>query len=198
MKSKDVLKILRVTRPTLTAYIKSGKITGKKLANGSYDYDEESIYAFIGKPVPTVGRKNVIYARVSTAKQKQDLANQVLQLIDYCNEKDICCEKVYQEVASGIDFDRKQFNDLIEAVTTNTIKNIYITYKDRISRLSFMTLENLFKKFNTNIIVINDKSDNNDEDDLFEELLGVIHLFSMKTYSSRRKQFKKKIHENLI
>jgi len=49
MKSEEVLKILGITRPTLTSYIKTGKIIGNKLPNGYYDYNEESVYKFLGK-----------------------------------------------------------------------------------------------------------------------------------------------------
>ena len=67
MKSKDVLKLLKVTRATLTAYVKSEKIKVTKLSNGYYDYDDKSVFAFLKKDV----RTNVIYARVSTNKQKK-------------------------------------------------------------------------------------------------------------------------------
>ena len=198
MRSHEVLKLLGVTRPTLTSYIKSGKIKGTKLSTGMYDYDEQSIYDFLGITRPRPDRSNIIYARVSTQKQKQDLANQVLQLIDHCETNDITYTKIYQEVSSGIDFNRKQFSDLLEQVIENKIDNIFITYKDRISRLSFMTLESLFKKFDTNIIVINDTEDSTDEDDLLEELQGIIDLFSMKMYSSQRKVMMKKIKQNIL
>jgi len=197
MKSKEVLKLLNVTRATLTSYIKSGKITGTKLPNGYYDYNEESIYNFFGKPSTFINRVNIIYARVSTYKQKNDLANQVLQLIEYCNNTNIKYDKVYQEIASGINFDRNQFSQLVKLVINNKINNIYITYKDRISRLSFITLENMFKQFGTNIIVINNITNTSEENDLFEELINIIHLFSTKTYSKRHKKILNNIKNNV-
>lgn len=186
MKSKDVLKLLNVTRPTLTAYVKTGKILVNLLPNGYYDYDDDSVYKFIGKDKYDFQRINIIYARVSTYKQKNDLGNQVLQLIDYCNDNNIKYDKVFKEIASGIDFDRKEFSELMNLVINNKVNNIYITYKDRISRLSFLTMENLFKHFGTKIIVINDNKNANDKDDLFEELMNIVHLFSTKLYSSRK------------
>ena len=190
MKSAEVLKLLQITRPTLTNYVQNGKLKVTKLGNGYYDYDDASVYKFLGQPIPDSDRTNIIYCRVSTYKQKNDLANQVLQVIDYCNTKNIPYNKVYQETASGIDFDRPEFAKLINDVINKKIRTIYITYKDRLSRLSFLTLESMFKQFGTEIIVINDKAiDNkNIEDDLFEELISIIHLFSTKIYSSRRKK----------
>lgn len=185
MKSAEVLKLLNITRPTLCSYVKRGLIKVIKLGNNYYDYDENSIYEFLNKPNPNLNKRiNVIYCRVSTYKQKEDLKRQVIHVVNYCNNNNISYDNVYSEIASGIDFDRKEFSKLLNEVFNYKINNIYITYKDRISRLSFMTLENIFKQFNTNIIIINnsDKSNNNE---LFEEMLNIIHLFSTKMYSKR-------------
>lgn len=68
MRASEVLNLLNITRPTLTKYVKEGKIKVTVKASGQYDYDEESVYAFFNKGVE---RQTVIYARVSTAKQKK-------------------------------------------------------------------------------------------------------------------------------
>jgi len=193
MKSAEVLKLLKVSRTTLCSYVKLGKIKVTKLGNGYYEYNNDSVYDFLGIENPNSERINIIYCRVSTYKQKNDLANQIFQVINYCNSNNIIYNKIYQEIASGIDFDRHEFSKLIDDVINKKIDKIFITYKDRLSRLSFLTLENMFKQFGTQIIVINNKINNNIEDDLFEELISIIHLFSTKIYSTRRK----KINNNL-
>jgi predicted site-specific integrase-resolvase len=203
MKSAEVLKLLNITRVTLSSYVKLGKIKVIKKGNGCYDYDEDSIYAFLNITKPKQERVNVIYCRVSTYKQKNDLANQITNIINYCNDNNIKYDKIYNEIASGIDFDRKEFSNLINQVINNKINNIFITNKDRISRLSFLTLENMFKKFGTSIIVINDIDKHTTyENELFEELINIIHLFSTKMFSNRRKQIiddvKNKLDKNNI
>jgi predicted site-specific integrase-resolvase len=185
MKSVEVLKLLNITRVTLSSYVKSGKIKVTRKGNGYYNYDEESVYSFLNIEKPKTERSNIIYCRVSTYKQKNDLANQITNIINYCNENNIKYNKIYNEIASGINFDRKEFSILVNDVINNKINNIYITNKDRISRLSFITLENMFKKFGTNIVVINDIDKHiSYEDELFEELINIIHLYSTKMYSS--------------
>lgn len=47
MKGKKVLKLLQVTRPTLCSYVKKGIIKTKRLPNGFYEYDEESVYKLL-------------------------------------------------------------------------------------------------------------------------------------------------------
>ena len=191
MKSGQVLKTLRITRPTLAKYIKEGYIKGKLLPNGQYDYDTNSVYSFLNKGFT---RKTVIYARVSTAKQKPDLENQVNTLISYMNEKGIGVDEVYKDIKSGMHFDRKGFNELLDAVMNNEIEKVYITYKDRFARLSFDLMVKLFSNFGTEIVVIN-KIENNQEKELYEDLMSVIHSFSMKLYSGRRKKLKEEIKD---
>ena len=85
MKAKQVLSILKISRATLYNYTKDGKIKAKLLDNGYYDYDEDSVYKIIKKDM----RTNVIYARVSTYKQKNDLQNQIDKIKVHCNTNNI-------------------------------------------------------------------------------------------------------------
>lgn len=147
MKSKEVLRLLGVTRVTLSTYVKTGKIKATLLANGFYDYHDDSVYAFLG----ISERVNVIYARVSTYKQKNDLKRQVKKLTSYCNKNDIFIDHIYQDISSGIDLDRPQFSKLLQSVFDKKIDTVYITYRDRISRLSFLTIKSIFKKFGTKL-----------------------------------------------
>lgn len=187
MKAKEVLKLLNISRITLYNYVKSRKITVRKRDNGYYDYDNESVYKLLKED----NRKIILYARVSTYKQKNDLDNQVSQLVDYCKANNIMYSKIYREISSGIDLDRNQLNILIDDVIHYKVKSIYITHNDRLTRLSFRTLNNIFKRFHTEIISINN---NNNEvyDEVFEELVSLIHIYSTRIYSHRQNKFKKK------
>ena len=127
MKSAKVLKILHVSRQTLVQYV-------KKKPNGTYDYNDDDVYRKAGLAAE---RMNVIYSRVSTAKQKNDLDNQEKTLIDYCNKNGIKVSKSYKDIASGMNFDRKQFRQLLDEILNFKVSRLYITYKDRLSRISF-------------------------------------------------------------
>ena len=145
MKAKEVMKLLNICRTTLYHYTKNNIIKHTKLSNGYYDYDEHSVLQFIKKD----NRSNVIYARVSTYKQKNDLTNQINKLQTYCDNNKINIQHVYSEIASGIDLDRTELSKLLDDIFTHKIKNIYISNKDRLTRLSFKTLESLLKVYNT-------------------------------------------------
>jgi putative resolvase len=195
MKSKDVMRILNISRSTLYNYVKDNKIKGTLLDNGYYDYDEDSVFKLLKKD----SRYNIIYGRVSSYKQKNDLDAQVKSIINYCNANNIPVEKdnIFYEVSSGIDLDRPLLSKLIDDVIALKIKTVYISNRDRLTRLSFKTLEYLFSKFNTNIIVINDKPNKTNDTEIFEEMLSLLHYFSTSMYSNRRKNKMNIIKEDL-
>lgn len=154
MKAGEVLKILKISRPTLKKLREENIIKSTKLLSGYYDFDEESVYLYLNKGVK---RKNYIYARVSTNKQKQDLINQVNILKNFCFQQGIQINGIYQDIASGIDFEkRKQFFDMLDDILDKKVNNVIITYKDRLSRVGFNLFKYLFKKFGTNIIIMSE------------------------------------------
>jgi predicted site-specific integrase-resolvase len=186
MKAKEVMKLLDISRATLFNYTRDGKIKVIRLDNGYYDYNEESVFKIIKKDA----RINVIYSRVSTYKQKTDLENQIYKINAYCQSKNIQIGKTYSDINSGLDLDRTGFNSLMDDVINLKIKNIYITHKDRLTRMSFKTIQHLFSKYGTNIIIIsNNKQPSNisNDNEIFEELISLMHIFSTTMYSNRRK-----------
>ncbi|MFP5953678.1 IS607 family transposase [Helicobacter pylori] len=183
MKSKEVLKILKISRVTLWKYIKSGKIRVKQEPNGYYIYNDSDVYSLAGIED---GRLNVVYARVSTQKQKQDLQNQIENCISFINAKGISVDSIYSDIKSGMSLDRKGFMELLNAVMAFKIKAVYISYKDRLARLSYELVEKLFSDYGTKIVIINQCESISLEQELFEDIMQTIHSFSMKMYSKRR------------
>ena len=196
MKSSKVLKILNISRQTLVKYVKNGDIRVVMQANKQYDYNEEDVYRKAGL---SENRVNVVYARVSTSKQKRDLENQAETLISYCNANGVKVDKVYKDIASGMNFERKQFRSMLEDVLNYRISSIYITNKDRFSRRSFDMFERLFLEYNCKIIVINktESTTEDDEKEIFSDIISMLHCFAMKMYSRRRKKKMELIREDL-
>ena len=187
MKSSDVLRVLDITRPTLTKYVKTGIIKATTKPNGQYDYDEESVYAFLNKDVK---RKCYIYARVSTHKQKKELENQVEMLKQFSFSQGIQIAGVYQDIASGISFEkRKQFFQLLDEILAGHVQKVVISYKDRLSRVGFDLFSYLFAKYNCEIVVVSEVGSNKlDSEEIFEEIISLLHCYSMKIYSKRKLQ----------
>lgn len=185
MKAKEVLKLLRCSRPSLTKYLKQGKLKAKLLDNGYYDYEEKSVYDFLNKDI---NRKTVIYARVSTKKQKNDLKNQIELLKNFCFQNGYTINEIYSDIASGITFENRiDLFKLIDEIINNKIEKIIITYKDRLSRIGFDFFKTLFNKFGCEIIVISEVGSNKlDREEIFEEIISLLHCYSMKMYSKKK------------
>ncbi|EDN70015.1 transposase OrfA [Beggiatoa sp. PS] len=185
MKAGNVLKITGISRRHLSNLVKQGKIRITIKPSGQYDYNPDDVYQYVGKV-----RQNlkVIYARVSTAKQKADLARQIEKLEVYCLAQGVKVDKICSDIASGINFEkRKQFFTLLDLVIDGQVEKVFISYKDRLSRVGFGLFKHLFQQFGTEIIVANGHANEKlDNEEIMNEIITLIHCFSMKHYSKRR------------
>lgn len=186
MKAKDVLKILQITRPTLSKYVKDGTIQTRSKHNGQYVYDDESVYAFVGLKTKKTKRINVIYARTSNPPKRytEEQANRVL---NYCTSNGITIDRQILDVKSGMNFQRDGLSELIQLIVKCKVELIVIENKDRLCRFGFDLFEQFCKYYKTKILVVNDISEKSYEQELTEDLISIIHYFSMKSYSHRRK-----------
>lgn len=186
--AKEAKEILKIKATTLKSWKDSGKIGFKKLSSKKFLYDVDSV---LHDAVPD-NRKNVIYARVSNTKQHTDLMSQIELIKSYCLSQGIKIDKVYQDIASGMNENRKDFNLLINDVISNKVDKVYISFKDRLTRFGFDYIKNIFAKYGVEIIILDDleESNKNFQDELTQDLISIIHHFSMKLYSNRRKKFK--------
>ena len=193
--AKEAKNILKINATTLKSWKDKGILSYKKLSDKKILYDIDSV---LNNSDINDNRLNVIYARVSNTKQHNDLLNQIELVKSYCITNGIKISKVYQDIASGMNENRKDFNILINDVISGKIKNIYISFKDRLTRFGFDYFKNLFQKYNVNIIILDELEESNKtfQDELTEDLISIIHHFSMKLYSNRRKKLKE-IEKNL-
>lgn len=195
MTAQEVLRTLQITRPTLTKYVKNGVIKVTVKGNGRYDYDADSVYKMLNKDIE---RKTYVYARVSTSKQKADLENQINLLKTFCFQNGYVINGIFQDVASGISFDKRtQFFEMLDDIIAGKVNKVVITYKDRLSRVGFELFSYLFKKYGCEIIVMSEVgSEKLDSQEIFEEIISLLHCYSMKLYSNRKKKQIKEILES--
>ena len=188
MRSKQVLDILQVHRVTLNRYVRDGRIKVTKMANGRYEYCDDDVFAFIGKKKTTHNTKVVSYSRVSTQKQKDQLAEQTQRIYNSCISRGLVLDTQITDIGSGMSAERQGFDKLCQMVFKGDVELVVIENKDRLSRFGFDMIEKFFKYFDTNILVLNDIVDNKSyEQELTEDLISIIHYFTMKSYSHRRK-----------
>ena len=192
LNNDKLLYLLQKFKTQLSGYVK--KVDGKGLSTNDYTTEEKNKLAGIENRA-----KGVIYARVSTNKQKSSLQNQIDTLLQYANSNGVQVDKIYKDVASGLNFDRGEFQSLLSDVIKYKVKTVFITNKDRFSRISFNMWKELFSYFNCEIVVLNDIKEINDseEKEIFEDIISMLHCFAMRMYSKRRKNKLKLLEENL-
>ena len=140
----------------------------------------------------------IIYARVSSHDQKNhgDLDRQALFLVERIENAQN--PVILKEVGSGLNDNRKQLQKLLKMVGNNEVRNVYITYRDRLTRFGFNYLKTMFMSHNTNIIILKDKdAAKSVQEELAEDLMSLMASFSGKLYGLRsRKNKTEKENEN--
>jgi len=177
--AKQILEMYQITAQTLYNWRNLNKIEFKKLPSGSY------VYLPLVNSTPN--KKNVLYARVSNTKQKDDLMRQIQLLRQYMVSKGIKVDEEFTDIASGMNEDRKNFNKLLKECLEGNIDTIFITYKDRLTRFGFGYFESILKELGTKIEIVNATKEEDFQQELIQDFVSVIHHFSMKMYSNRRK-----------
>jgi len=184
--AKEIKEKLNICSQTLDNWRKQNKIQYKQLNARKFLYDITSIENFMDTSV----RKNVIYSRVSNTKQIDDLKRQTKILQEYMTIHGTKVDCIFEDIASGMNENRKEFNKLLIQIFKNEIDTVYITYQDRLTRFGFKLLESIFLNFGTKIEVINATKEEDFQQELTSDLISIIHHFSMKLYSNRRKLLK--------
>ena len=189
MKAKEVLKVLGISRSTLYRYKRDGIILVKTKFNDNFhEYDDDSVYRLLGDSLKKHDKQIVSYARVSTQNQKKQLQEQNQQIYDSCISRGLKLDRQFSDIKSGMSVDRKEFQEMMNLIIQNKIEIVVIENKDRLVRFGYEILEHVCKCHGCQIIVLNDILENKTyEQELTEDLISIIHYFTMKNYSHRRK-----------
>ena len=192
IKPKEMAKRLNVTVQTLQNWDKKGTLKAHRTPTNRRFYTEDQYTKFVGQTTDD-DRLNVAYARVSTYNQKNDLQDQLAFIRQYANAKGVILDQEITDIGSGLNYKRKKWNQLLNMVMENKINQIFITYQDRFIRFGFDWFENLCKQHGTKIIVINNPSTSPDQE-LVNDLISIIHVFSCRLYGLRK--YKKKLKDD--
>ena len=182
LSSKEFRNKYRISSATLWRRVHVGTVKTKELYGTTYYLDEDP---------SSEASMNVIYCRVSNTKQQDDLKRQETILREYCVSNGIIPDKVISDIASGMNENRKGLHELIGLVKDGKVKTVYVSYKDRLTRFGFDYFAYLFNLFGTEIKVVNLTSEEDFQQELTQDFISILHHFSMKLYSNRRKELKK-------
>lgn len=133
--------------------------------------------------IPEVLKENFLYARVSSRKQMDDLGRQIEYLKHY--EPEYINFTTLEDIGSGINFKRKGLQTLLDKCLHGTIGTVVVAHRDRLSRFGFDLIKTIIEKAGGNIVVIDDTKSKSSEQELAEDLMSIVHIYSCRQMGKR-------------
>jgi len=183
---KEASKLLGVHIRTIQKWDKQGKIRCVRTIGGKRRVPESEIKRILGIHEK---RKIIGYARVSSHTQKDDLERQVELIRSYAEERGWEVE-ILKDVSSGLKEDRRGFQKLLKMVMNKEVSKVIIAYPDRLTRFGFKILEEFFKNYGTEIVVVN-REEKSPQEELVEDLITIISHLAGKLYGMRSHKYRK-------
>lgn len=192
----EACQLLHVTKPTLYAWEREGRISPLRTEGGHRRYNKTDLLNLVGVcKHKAIKKLTIAYCRVSTSSQKDDLERQIEAVSNYCIANGYQF-KVIKDIGSGINYKKKGLQELINMICNHEVERIVINYKDRLVRFGYEMIEQLCDNFDVEIEIINQTNDISYEEELTEDVLSIITVFSARLYGSRSHKNKKIIETN--
>ena len=182
-------KEIGVTTQTLRNW-HNGKILipAKVTKGGTRYYSDKQIVEYLNGSLKTeLDKKIVIYIRVSSTSQKDDLKNQIEFLKQFTNAKGWIVENVLTDIGSGLNFKRKNWNALLKRIQNYEISKVVVAHKDRFLRFGFEWFEDFLSEHNCELVVVNNEA-LSPQEEMVQDLISIIHTFSCRIYGLRKYQ----------
>jgi predicted site-specific integrase-resolvase len=168
---------------TVRRWEREGKLQAKRLPSGHRYFDESDVRLMLGGAPKA--RDVVVYCRVSSAGQKDDLASQVQAMETYCLGAGIAVDEWIQEIGGGMNFKRKRFLALIDRIERGEVRLLLVAHKDRLMRFGFDLFAHIAEENGCEIVVVNQES-LSPEREMVEDLLAIVHTFSCRLHGMRK------------
>lgn len=185
-------KLINRTPQTLRNWDKSGKLKPHHLGSNGYRYySHEQLNELLG--IKANNRKIVGYCRVSSNKQKDDLQRQTENMEKYLQSlsNDYI---IIQDIGSGIDYTKKGLRKLLQMINNQEVEKVVVFYKDRLLRFGFEIVEYVANLNGCEIEVL-DSTEKTDEQELVEDLIQIVTVFSCRLQGKRANKTRKLVDE---
>lgn len=186
-------KILGVSAQTLRNWDNNGKLHPHHTSSNGYRYYSHEQLNQVMNIKPNLERKVIGYCRVSSHKQKDDLERQIENMRTYLLSQGKPFE-IIQDIGSGINYKKKGLRQLIKLITQNKVEKVVVLYKDRLLRFGFELVEYIASLYNCEIEIV-DTTKKSEQQELVEDLVQIITVFSCKLQGKRNGKTKKIIQE---
>ena len=201
-KTGELAKMIGKHTRTVQSYCIRGDINSIIIPSGKRIISRDEVIRYLKSSnllYEDDNKIDLIYARVSTNKQKNrgDLDKQIEYITKEIITKNPKNLKIFLEVGSGLNDNRKELKKLLDIVMNNEVDRIFILHKDRLTRFGFNYLEQICNKFGTKIIVISEEiQEKSIQEELAEDIISIIHSFSSELYGIKNK-IKEKLDKEL-
>lgn len=187
-------KLIGRTPQTLRDWDKKGEFKPYYVApSGHRYYSQEQLNHFLGIKGIKPDRKVIGYCRVSSNKQKDDLERQVANMQTYLLAQGKPF-KVITDIGSGINYKNKGLLELIDLISQNKVEKVVVLYKDRLLRFGYELVEYIASLYDCTIEII-DTTEKTEEQELVEDMIQILTVFSAKLQGKRANKVKKMIRE---
>ena len=171
---------LGIHRNTLYTWNKEGKIEFVKVNKLNY-VTRETYNRLMNIREEKKEEEVIIYCRVSTPTRKNNLETQKNRLISFANAKGYKVHKVYTEIGSGFNDNRKKLQKILD---DQDFTILLVEHKERLTRVGFNYLETLLNKLGKKIEVVN--SVDTDEKDIIQDFISIITSYTARIYGKKR------------
>ena len=189
---EEAAKLLGVSKSTMRRWEEEGHIKPERTPGGHRRYHSEELTHLATHPMPKTDRVTIAYARVSSHDQKADLERQAILLSEFCT-KNGWQHEVIRDLGSGLNYHKKGLRELLQRIMRNDVERLVITHKDRLLRFGAELVFAICEEFQTEVVIVNKSEDTSYEDELTQDVLEIITVFSARLYGSRSHKNKKLI-----
>ena len=186
-------KILGVSAQTLRNWDKSGKLHPHHTSTNGYRYYSHEQLGQVMNIKTNVDKKVIGYCRVSSNKQKDGLKRQIENMEMYLTSQGKPFE-IISDIGSGINYKKKGLKELIKLITQNKVEKVVVLYKDRLVRFGFELIEYLASLYNCEIEIV-DNTEKSEQQELVEDLIQIITVFSCRLQGKRANKTRKLVKE---
>jgi len=172
-------KQVGVSIKTIQKWDRIGVLPAKRTITNRRYYTDEDLALALGLPRMQKDRRTVAYCRVSSQAQKPDLQNQKAALQEYCEQSGIQVDEWIMEVGGGLNFERKQFLKLVDAILAGEVACVVLAHQDRLARLGYKLLVHLCRTHRCKLVVMNMET-LSPEQELAQDLITITHCFSSR------------------
>jgi predicted site-specific integrase-resolvase len=189
-----IIKKFRVSRLSLANWSDQGKIRANRTPGGNRLYSYRDVSKLLGgsdreSEENIKEKEKIIYCRVSSSHQREDLKRQVSDLSTKYPE-----HRIIQDVGSGLNFKRQGLQTLLELLFKRAISELVVAYRDRLCRFGFELFEILCKEYEVRLVVQYGAL-GSEENELAQDLLAITNYFVAKNNGRRAAEARKRRRE---